>query len=132
MNGKLVPSSITTRLIKNAMKAQGWADKKYLIDGFPRNEDNYQSWNTELGDCSTIKRVLFFDCAEDILIERIKKRSESSGRTDDNEETLKKRLVTFYECQLPIIAKYEEQGLSTKIDTSVTVEEIYDKVKEAM
>ena len=39
--GKIVPVAITCGLIKNAMEKEGWEKKKYLVDGFPRNEDNY-------------------------------------------------------------------------------------------
>jgi len=42
--GKIVPVEITCELIKQAMKKAGWADKKYLIDGFPRSEDNLLGW----------------------------------------------------------------------------------------
>lgn len=42
--GKIVPVAITCGLIKNAMEKCGWEAKKYLVDGFPRNEDNYQGW----------------------------------------------------------------------------------------
>ncbi len=42
--GKIVPVAITCGLIKNAMESNGWAAKQYLVDGFPRNEDNYSGW----------------------------------------------------------------------------------------
>ena len=38
--GKIVPVEITVNLIKKAMEKQGWAKKKFLIDGFPRNQEN--------------------------------------------------------------------------------------------
>lgn len=38
--GRIVPIQITCMLIKNAMERSGWDKKKYLIDGFPRSEDN--------------------------------------------------------------------------------------------
>tara|TARA_B110000285_G_C14682861_1_gene405499 strand:- start:409 stop:603 length:195 start_codon:yes stop_codon:yes gene_type:complete len=40
LKGEIVPVDITVNLIKTAMKSAGWADKRFLIDGFPRNEDN--------------------------------------------------------------------------------------------
>ena len=39
--GKIVPVAITCGLIKKAMETHGWEKCKYLVDGFPRNEDNY-------------------------------------------------------------------------------------------
>lgn len=40
--------------------------KKFLIDGFPRNEDNLQGWNRTMDGKVDIKCVLFFECKEDV------------------------------------------------------------------
>jgi UMP-CMP kinase len=40
--GKIVPVEVTVRLIKKAMEVSGAS--KFLVDGFPRNEDNLQGW----------------------------------------------------------------------------------------
>lgn len=37
LEGKIVPAEITCKLLKLAMQKFGWADKKFLIDGFPRS-----------------------------------------------------------------------------------------------
>lgn len=49
---------------------------------------------------------------------RLLKRAESSGRVDDNEETIKKRLETFFEQTLPVVEHYEEKGKMHKVRTS--------------
>lgn len=77
------------------MEKAGWASKSFLIDGFPRNEDNYQGYQNVLGTLTNVEKVLFFDCPEETLIQRILQRAETSGRVDDNIESLKKRLVVF-------------------------------------
>ena len=40
--------------------------KKFLIDGFPRNEDNLQGWNRAMEGKADVKCVLFFECTEDV------------------------------------------------------------------
>ena len=40
LEGKIVPAEITCKLLKIAMEKFGWADKKFLIDGFPRSQEN--------------------------------------------------------------------------------------------
>ena len=40
--------------------------KKFLIDGFPRNEDNLQGWNRVMEGKVDVSCVLFFECAEDV------------------------------------------------------------------
>lgn len=41
--------------------------KKFLIDGFPRNEDNLSGWNKEMEGVADVKCVLFFDCSQQVL-----------------------------------------------------------------
>ena len=50
-----------------------------------------------------------FDCEDSVLVERLLKRAETSGRTDDNEETIKKRLALFHEKTMPMIAYYGDK-----------------------
>ena len=40
--------------------------KKFLIDGFPRNEDNLSGWNKQMGEKTDFKFVLFFECGEQV------------------------------------------------------------------
>ena len=58
-------------------------------------------------DTVEIPFVFFFEVKEDLLIDRILKRAETSGRNDDNIETLKKRLATFNGETLPIAEMFE-------------------------
>ena len=44
LEGKIVPVKITVGLIKKAMQSNGWGKSKFLVDGFPRNLDNYEGW----------------------------------------------------------------------------------------
>ena len=46
------------------MKKSG--KSKFLIDGFPRNKDNLDGWQQEMGDKTNVKFVLFFDCSQEV------------------------------------------------------------------
>ena len=63
---------------------------------------------------------------------RIKSRAADGGeaRSDDNEETLKKRFAEFHKLSVPIIERYEKDGLVVKIDASKTAEEVYKEVEK--
>ena len=64
-NGLIVPVEITIALLGKAMERIG--AKKFLIDGFPRNEDNLDGWEREMTeDKCDVKCVLFFDCPEEV------------------------------------------------------------------
>jgi UMP-CMP kinase len=69
-------------------------------------------------DKCEVKFMLFFDCPEDVCLDRAMKRGESSGamaRTDDNLESFKKRYRTYTSQTMPIIERYERRGMVRKI-----------------
>lgn len=49
------------------------------------------------------------------MVKRLLKRGETSGRSDDNEETIKKRLDLYYKATEPVIAFYESRGIVRKV-----------------
>ena len=114
--GKIVPVEVTCNLIKKAMEAAGWEKHKYLIDGFPRNEDNNQGWKNVMSESTELSAVLWFDANEDEMTTRILERGKTSGRVDDNIETLRKRFTCFNEEQMPIIEQYKCEGKVIKIN----------------
>lgn len=129
--GKIVPVAITCRLIQAAMSRS--TDKnKFLIDGFPRNEDNLTGWIREVGDQVDLGCVLHFVVDEKAMTERILKRANSSGRNDDNLETLKKRFKQYKEEQLPVISKFGEQGKVVTINGMQPPELVFQDVKQAL
>jgi UMP-CMP kinase len=127
-----VPVAITCSLIKKAMEANGWEAKKYLVDGFPRNEDNYTGWQAVMKDIVSVPIVFWFDVSEEVLEQRILERSKTSGRNDDNPETLRKRFRQFTEEGMPVINRYAEQGIVRKINGAQPVEKVFEDVKHAL
>jgi len=127
-NGTIVPVEITCSLLERAMTESDKND--FLIDGFPRNEDNLQGWNKAMGDKVNLQCVLFFRCTQEICTARCLSRGAAgSGRTDDNEESLKKRFVTYEQATMPIIKLFEEKNLVKTLDATKTPEEVYAEVE---
>ncbi|KAF5890513.1 UMP-CMP kinase [Clarias magur] len=102
---------------------------RFLIDGFPRNEDNLLGWTRVMDGKADVKFVLFFNCSNEVCIERCLERGKSSGRTDDNKESLEKRIQTYLQSTRPIIEQYEKQGKVRAIDASRSVSEVFSDVK---
>jgi len=50
----------------NEAMSRDEAVSKFLIDGFPRNQDNLEGWEREMADKVNLLLVLFFDCSEDV------------------------------------------------------------------
>lgn len=121
--GKIVPSEVTIKLLQRAMQENG--NDKFLIDGFPRNEENRAAFE----EVTKIEPafVLFFDCPEEEMERRLLSRNQ--GREDDNIETIRKRFKVFLESSLPVIEHYTAREKVRKIDAGRPVEEVFESVK---
>ncbi|KAG7488214.1 hypothetical protein MATL_G00030380 [Megalops atlanticus] len=131
-DGKIVPVEITINLLRKAMEETMQLDQekfRFLIDGFPRNQDNLQGWTSVMEGKANVKFVLFFDCSDQVCIERCLERGKSSGRTDDNRESLEKRIQTYLQSTRPIIELYQQQGKVRTVDASRNVDEVFADVK---
>lgn len=121
--GKLVPKEVTIGLLKKAMLKS--SSNAFLIDGFPRALDQAQSFEDEIQPCDM---VLFFDCPPDVMEQRLTERGKTSGRSDDNAETIHKRFKTFTEESMPVVDKYASQGKAHKISAVPPPEEVFQEV----
>jgi len=130
--GNIVPMAVTVKLLENAMRAalnegrpgEGWANGggRFLVDGFPRKMDQALKFDQEVCLAST---VIFFQTTEEVMLKRLLKRGETSGREDDNVESIKKRFHTYKEQTMPVIEYYAEQGKVAEIDSTATVEDVH-------
>ncbi|XP_001359167.2 UMP-CMP kinase [Drosophila pseudoobscura] len=127
-NGKIVPVEITCSLLENAMKNSG--KSLFLIDGFPRNQDNLDGWNRQMSDKVDVQFVLFFDCDEEVCVKRCLIRGQGgSGRSDDNLESLKKRIQTYNNDSMPIIKYFDDAGQVKRIDASPDADQVFREVE---
>mmetsp|Transcript_38817 Transcript_38817/g.34506 ORF Transcript_38817/g.34506 Transcript_38817/m.34506 type:complete len:88 (+) Transcript_38817:126-389(+) len=83
------------KLMKKAMKDNGWHKHSYLIDGFPRSLENFDAFKEVFGDSVDVKFTIFYECSFEVMEKRILERAKTSGRSDDNIEALKKRFDTY-------------------------------------
>ena len=121
--GKIVPVEVTVKLLVNAMEADGGS--RFLVDGFPRNTNNLSGWQQVVGDRLALGGVLFYDCPEEVMEARLLERGKTSGRADDNIESIRKRFLTYQNETKPILGYYEHQGLCYKIDGARDVEDVW-------
>ena len=125
--GKYVPVKITCDLIKKAMDNYS-KDKIFLIDGYPRNQDNIDGWIEAFGDNYILITSIILDCDEKELEKRLIERAKLSGRIDDNIETIKKRFKTHMEQSLPIEAKLKQMGPYIEVQGKGSIDEIFNKI----
>lgn len=78
------------------------------------------------------KFTLFFDCPEDVMQERLLNRGKTSGRSDDNAESIKKRFKTFVETSMPVVDYFESEGRVEKVAATESPDAVYKIVQERM
>ncbi|RHZ81811.1 hypothetical protein Glove_117g573 [Diversispora epigaea] len=122
--GKIVPMEITIALLEKAMIEND--SNRFLIDGFPRALDQALQFEKEVVESTSI---LFFDCPEEVMLQRLLKRGETSGRIDDNIESIKKRFVTFKSTSYPVVEHYRTLNKVHTIPCADDVNVVYSKVK---
>ncbi|CAD5233243.1 unnamed protein product [Bursaphelenchus xylophilus] len=124
--GQLVPLEVVLDLIKEAMvNAVAKGSKGFLIDGYPREVKQGDQFESEIQNS---KLVVFFEVSEDTLVKRLLHRAKTSGRADDNIDTIKLRLKTFNDSTAPVVSHYEKKGKLARIKAEGSVEEIFAEV----
>ncbi|XVE99897.1 hypothetical protein REPUB_Repub03eG0240700 [Reevesia pubescens] len=121
--GKIVPSEVTIKLLEKAMLEN--SNDKFLIDGFPRNEENRAAFEAVTKIEPEV--VLFFNCPEEEMERRLLSRNQ--GREDDNIETIRKRFKVFLDSSLPVIEYYKAKGKVLEVNAAKPVEEVFEAVK---
>jgi len=123
--GELVSLETVLGLLRDAMIKKASTSKGFLIDGYPRELDQGKKFEA---DVAPVKAVLYFEVADETMKKRLLKRAETSGRVDDNEETIVKRLKTFHQHSQPVIDYYATQNKVCKIVAEGSVDDIFAKV----
>jgi len=127
--GGLVNSDILCNIVKhNIIYKRG----NYLLDGFPRNAENIEAWERIMGACCTTEMLLSFECDQAKMEERMLERAKTSGRSDDNPETIKKRLDTFHQQTKPIIEHFRKLNKVVPIDADGEIEAVFEQVSREM
>jgi adenylate kinase family enzyme len=128
--GHLVPDELAMTIIRKAIQGESKVTK-ILLDGFPRTVEQAIAFEASICPAS---KIIWLTCNEQIMVDRILARGQSSGRADDNPETAAQRIRTFNECTTKIHDYYSSKGTETffMIDASKTVDEVYEEVKKAL
>jgi adenylate kinase len=127
--GQLVPLEKVLDLITEAMAEKAATSKGFLIDGYPRAVDQGIQFEEKIKPCSF---VIDFDVPDEIMVTRLVERGKTSGRLDDNEETIRSRLQTYREATVPVAAHYDQQGKLVSIDANRDIEEVFADVRAAI
>lgn len=124
--GKLVPDSLVIEMLQERLLSKD-CNNGAILDGFPRTIAQAESLN-KISDEFKISKVIVFEADRDELIKRILNRGETSGRSDDTEESVSVRLEVYEKDTAPLIEYYEQKNLVAKINAVGEVENIYNSI----
>ena len=132
-NGQLIPDDLMVSILAKKYDEFGRGHKGVIFDGFPRTIPQAEALKKMLDERGDkVAAMIELDVPEDELMTRLVKRGQESGRADDNEETIKKRLVVYHSQTQPLIEWYKKEGLHHHINGSGTLERIFGDIQKVI
>ena len=132
-NGQLIPDELMVSILAGVYDGYGRGHKGVIFDGFPRTIPQAEALKKmleERGD--KVAAMIELDVPEEELMKRLLLRGQQSGRADDNEETIKKRLVVYHSQTQPLIEWYRQEGLHHHINGLGTLERIFKDIQKVI
>ena len=131
--GNLIPDDLMISILAKVYDEFGRGHKCVIFDGFPRTIPQAEALKKMLDERGDkVAAMIELDVPEDELMDRLIKRGKDSGRADDNEETIKKRLVVYHSQTQPLVEWYKKEGLHHHINGSGTLERIFADIKNVI
>ena len=131
--GNLIPDELMISILANVYDSFGRGHKGVIFDGFPRTIPQAEALKEMLDERGDkVAAMIELDVPEDELMTRLIKRGQDSGRADDNEETIKKRLIVYHSQTQPLIEWYKKEGLHHHINGFGTLERIFGDIRKVI
>ena len=130
--GQLIPDELMIDILASVFDS--FKDSKGVIfDGFPRTIAQAEALEKMLAERGQdVSVMLDLEVPEDELMVRLIKRGKDSGRADDNEETIKKRLHVYHSQTSPLIDWYKNEKKYQHINGLGTMDGIFADICEAV
>lgn len=130
--GEYVPDSVTNDMVRSRL-AESDARDGFLLDGYPRTLDQVDALDGVLTELGTgLDAVLLLEVETEAVVARLVARGEEQGRSDDTEETIRRRLDVYAEQTAPLIDVYDGRGLVRRVDGMASIDEVTAALQEAL
>lgn len=127
--GQLIPDSLMTDILASVYDGLRGTSKGCIFDGFPRTIPQAESLNKLLAERGEeVSAMVELNVPEKELIDRLVARGKTSGRSDDNEETIRKRLDVYHNQTSPLMDWFEKQGKRHSIDGLGELDRIFSDI----
>ncbi|MDE5904222.1 adenylate kinase [Duncaniella sp.] len=131
--GQLIPDDLMVNILASEFDRLRPQSKGFIFDGFPRTIPQAEALKKMLEERGEeVHSVIGLEVADEELMERLIKRGADSGRSDDNPETIGKRLKVYHSTTSPLRDYYTTEGTYRAIQGSGRVDEIFSRITEAI
>lgn len=130
--GEYVPDSVTNDMVRSRL-AEDDAKDGFLLDGYPRTLDQVEALDGMLEELGTsLDAVLLLVVETEEVVGRLVERGKAQGRSDDTEETIRRRLEVYAEQTAPLIDVYEKRDLVRRVDGMASIDEVTVSLRRAL
>ncbi|HLV56149.1 MAG TPA: adenylate kinase [Actinotalea caeni] len=130
--GEYVPDEVTNAMVADRLAAED-ASAGFLLDGYPRTEAQVAELDRMLERSgASIDVVLELTADTDELVTRLLGRAAEQNRSDDTEPVIRRRLEVYSEQTAPLVTLYDERGLLVRVDGLGTVDEVTQRILDAL
>ena len=131
-SGELVPDELTIALIRDRLSQED-AVRGFILDGFPRNLVQAEALDAMLDEIGRpLSVILLLELDDAIARERMLKRAETEGRTDDTPEAIERRLATYHDQTEPVVDHYLATGKLVKVHAERSIDEVWTEIAAAL
>ena len=131
--GNLVPDEMIINILQHAIEQVPADAKGILLDGFPRTVAQAEALENLMDNMGKpITMMIDLDVPRKELISRLITRGETSGRSDDNLDTIKKRLEVYEQKTAPVSNFYKSLNKHVSIDGLGSVEDIFARIEASL
>jgi len=131
-SGGYVSDAITNEIVADRLTQDDCAPG-FLLDGYPRTLAQVDALDGMLATSGgALDHVLELTVDDDAVVDRLLKRAEVEGRSDDTEEVIRERMAIYHRETRPLSDTYRGRGLLVEVDGLGEVDEVTERVIAAL
>ena len=130
--GGYVTDEVTNAIVRDRLHEDD-AAPGFLLDGYPRTLPQVDALDAMLAeDGHALDAVLELTVDEDAVVQRLIKRAEIEGRSDDTEQVIRERQALYRKETAPLAELYGQRGLLVQVDGMGEVDEVTARIEQAL
>ena len=131
--GHLIPDKLMVDILEHTLDSNPETAGGVIFDGFPRTIEQADALNEMLERRgAAVDAVVGLEVEDKELIERLLKRGQESGRSDDNIDTINERLKVYNNQIAPLREYYIRQGKYHGVKGSGSIDDIFNDIRQRL